>query len=170
MSRPVRIVETLLVACVMAALCALWPAATAQAAPEKCRKEIWPEAWKFYGDKDAKTLNCDDYEYRLVDLNDDGEDELLVYKRSIACPFGGACTHELWGRAGGVAKRLATLPGRVEVAKTRTEGWLDLIVRTQQAERLEFAWAGEAYRQKPTMKKPVEMKEENPDDPWSSLP
>lgn len=164
MPRPVKIVAALL------AVCLLSMAATALAAPEKCRKEIWPEAWQFYSDKDAKTLNCDDYEYRLVDLNDDGEDELLVYKRTVACPFGGACTHELWSRTGGVAKRLATLPGRVEVQKTRTEGWLDLVVWTQQAERLVFNWAGDVYKQKPVTKKPVEIKEENPDDPWSSLP
>ncbi len=144
--------------------------APAYAVGEKCRKEIWPEAWKFYGDKDAKSLDCDDYVYRLVDLNDDGENELLVYKRTIACPFGGACTQELWTRTGGVAKHLVTLPGRVAEGKTRTEGWLDLVVWTQQAERLVFNWAGDAYKQKPTTKKPVQMKEENPDDPWSSLP
>lgn len=171
MRRRLRIPVLVAAAAVLCAALAVCATLVGAADTQKCRKDIWPRAFKHFQEPKPGRADCDDYDYRFVELNGDKKPELIAYRRSIACPSGGTCANEIFAKIEGDVRHIGTLPGVVTIGASATLGWKDLSVYDAKGERALYQWNGERYvyaaKAAPVPVKTIEDKDE---DPWSALP
>jgi hypothetical protein len=140
--------------------------AAGAAAAEKCVKVIPPEVFRFFGDGSVSSVECDDYVYQQVALNDDEIFELIVHKKSFSCAGKSYCDEELFQKWGNSYRHVGTLPGRYEILKSRTGGYLDITVWAMNNQPVVYRWNGTEYKPETFGKTAAPPK----NDPWSSLP
>ena len=82
------------------------------------------------GDLELMTENDRKFQYYAVDLNEDGKDEYIVrFMSSYFCGSGG-CTFLVLDHESKVVTKLMTTRPPLYAAKSTTNGWRDILVRT----------------------------------------
>jgi len=114
---------------------ALWAA--------KCTRVLPNEVFAFFGEK-RSDVDCDDYEYKMVDLNDDGQLEVVATNYRRSCEDAGYCNFEIFEKADQGWKHIATIPGRFRLLPTKTNGYHDLATWLL-GHRYVYVWNGRTY-------------------------
>jgi len=141
-----------------------------QAHAKKCTRVLPEAVFRFFGDADASKVDCEDYVFRLVDLNKDDVEEIIVYKKQFSCTPRGTCDHEIFRKLGDDFKNVGTLPGRFEIKKSKTDGFADIVVWTANKRRVFYKWNGREYKPTTFGKERKKGDQSPKDDPFSSLP
>ena len=142
----------------------------AEAHAKKCTRVLPEAVFRFFGDVDVKKVDCEDYVFRLVDLDEDGVEEIIVYKKQFSCSPRGTCDHEIFRKSGDDFRNVGTLPGRFEIQKTTPGGFADIVVWTANSQQVFYKWNGREYKPTTFGKEPKAKDETPKDDPFSSLP
>jgi hypothetical protein len=123
------------------ALVLLMPAAVLA---KKCTSVLPPEVFAFYGQRPGD-VDCSDYEYWFLDLNDDGVNEIAVtnYRRSY--DEAGYYSYEIFQRQNGKWTHIATIPGRPTRLDSVTNGYHDLSANML-GHNYVYGWDGQRYR------------------------
>jgi hypothetical protein len=140
----------------------------ALAEAKSCKKELAGEIFKYFRDTDMDAVNCDNYVYRFFDLNKDEEDDVIVYKKQFSCTPKG-CDSEIFLFKEGKFANVGTLPGRYEVLKTVTKGFLDISVWASNNQLVLYKWNGNQYAPE-NFSTPQNANPTPANDPWNALP
>ncbi|MDP8222985.1 MAG: hypothetical protein P9L99_06470 [Candidatus Lernaella stagnicola] len=129
---------------VILVLCAAFGLVPAVAWAGKCTRVLPQEVFDFFGDQREPSV-CGDYEYKLLDLNDDGKFELHVTNYRRSCEDIGFCNVEFFKQDGEKWLHIATIPGRIRLLKTTTGGYHD-IATWLLGQRYVYIWDGKTYK------------------------
>jgi hypothetical protein len=137
---------------------------------KSCTSEIAKEVFKYFGENEPNAASCEDYVYRLTDLNGDGRDEIIIYRKQYSCDAKGKCDSEIFMRQDGKFKNFGTLPGSYQLLETKTDGFVDISVQISSGQIVKYKWIVRRYEpdtyavKKPNTPSPIA------DDPWNALP
>jgi len=115
----------------------------APALAAKCTRDLPPEVLMFFGE-DKKNVDCDDYEYKEIDLQDDKEKEIAVSNFKKSCEGLGYCNFEIFAKSGKNWTHIATIPGRFTVLPSLTNGYHDLSLWLL-GHKYVYGWSGTTY-------------------------
>jgi len=120
-------------------------AAAVSAWAAKCTKDLPDAVFAYFHEKPSK-VDCKDYEYRLIDLNSDGKDEIFVTNYRKSCEEHGWCNFEVFRLNDKTWEHAATIPGRIQVLESKSNGYRDLATWNL-GRRFVYVWDGQVYRE-----------------------
>jgi hypothetical protein len=118
-------------------------ASSALAWGESCTRDLPSDVFRFFKQKPS-LASCGDYEYKKVDLNDDQTPEILVTNYLQSCDNTGICQFEVFQQAKPSWRHVGSIPGRIRVMETKTNGYRDLSSWVL-GRKMVFIWTGEQY-------------------------
>lgn len=110
----------------------------------KCDRVLPKEVFLFFNDKPGK-IDCADYEYKLIDLNDDEQLEVTVTNYRRSCEDVGYCNFEIFEKSDGKWRHIGSIPGRIRLLETKTKAYYDLATWLL-GHRYVYIWDGATYR------------------------
>lgn len=128
---------------------------------EKCTRVLPGEVFAFFGDS-RSDADCADYEYKLIDLNDDEQLEIYATNYRRSCEDIGFCNFEFFEKREKVWVHIATIPGRVRTLQTKTKGYHD-IATWLLGQRYIYVWNGKTFHD-------IMRPENNATDPTPETP
>jgi len=109
-----------------------------------CSVPVPNEVVSYFGEGDEK-VKYSNYELSYVDLNDDGSPELVVTNYEVSCEDTGFCNFEIFKNTSVGWVHIATIPGRLRILTTTTNGYHDLATWLL-GSRYVYVWDGQTYR------------------------
>lgn len=110
----------------------------------KCTRVLPDEVFAYFG-QDSSDVDCTDYEYKMLDLNDDGRLEIAVTNYRRSCEPAGFCNFEIFEKKETGWQHIATIPGRIKRLETKTNGYRNLATWLL-GHRYVYVWDGQTYR------------------------
>lgn len=115
----------------------------AMALAAKCTRVLPKEVFEFFN-QNSGDVNCEDYEYKMFDLNDNEQLEIAVTNYRKSCEDAGYCNFEIFEKDKHGWKHVATVPGRLRMLTTSTNGYHDLATWLM-GHRYVYTWNGKTY-------------------------
>lgn len=109
-----------------------------------CSVPVPNEIVSYFGEGTEKVKYAN-YEISYVDLNDDGSPELVVTNYEVSCEDAGFCNFEIFQNSASGWVHIATIPGRLRILSTSTNGYHDLATWLL-GSRYVYVWDGQTYR------------------------
>ncbi|HPM76035.1 MAG TPA: hypothetical protein PK961_03005 [bacterium] len=109
----------------------------------KCTRVLPKEVFEYFNQK-SSDVDCEDYEYKMLDLNDDEQLEIAVTNYRKSCEDAGYCNFEIFEKDKHGWKHIATVPGRLRMLTTTTNGYHDLATWLM-GHSYVYTWNGKTY-------------------------
>ncbi len=107
-----------------------------------CKWDLPSEVFEYFHETSAKA-DCNNYEYKFADLKGEKPYAIIVsqYERSCDNRY---CDTEIFEKRGSTWVHIATVPGRVKVVETKTNGYHDILTLLLGRLYL-YVWDGTTY-------------------------